>query len=64
MEYSKYNSKYNKKKNLEWKDYHSKIYNEAKIIEKNEENIDFKEDEKNDKLAQKESEIYIQPIVC
>ena len=57
MEYLKYNTK----KNLEWKDYQSKIYNKAKIIEKNEENIDFREDEKNDKLAQNESEINIQP---
>lgn len=57
MEYSKYNTK----KNLEQKDCLSKIYNEARIIEKNEENIDFREDEKNDKLAQNESEINIQP---
>ena len=57
MEYSKYNTK----KNLEQKDCQSKIYNEARIIEKNEENIDCKEDIKNDKLAQNESEINIQP---
>lgn len=57
MEYSNYNTK----KNLELKDYQSKIYNEAKIMEKNEDNIDCIEEEKNYKLDQNESEINIQP---
>ena len=57
MEYSNYNTK----KNLELKDYQSKISNEAKIMEKNEDNINSIEEEKNYKLDQNESEINIQP---